>query len=176
MALRQLLAALLSALLEWLSSLVRPRSPHQPPSLLPVLEYNRVQQIHHRLRQLQFQHKLSKLVLQASARVARSRLQASVSAWVQQQLQAVQQSPLERLSLWLHRQLSRLLQPSLVQRQRYTKEFKQSPAPARWWSQGQSNGLKNQRPRLLMPSNPLPQQIGQHNQTLPQVGARQLKG
>ena len=173
MALRQLLAALLSALLGWLSNLVRPRSPHHPRSLLPALEYNKVQQIHHRARQLQFQHRLSKLVLQASARVALSRLRASALELVQRQSQAVQPLRLERLSLWLRQLPSRLLQPSPVRQQRYMKEYKQSPAPARWRSQAQSNGLKNQRPQLPTVSNPLPPQIGQHNQTLPQVGTRQ---
>jgi hypothetical protein len=110
-------------------------------------------------------------------RVARSRLQASVLAWAAATItSSVQQSPLERLLSWLDRQLSRLLQPSLARQQRYMKAYRQSPAPARWWSQGQSNGLKNQRPQRPTVSNPLPQQIGQHNQTLQQTGARQLKG
>lgn len=173
MALRQSLVQLLWRLLDWLLSQLRPRLVHRQLLLPLELEYKQAHLLLAQLRLRLLQLQQSRLLQQQFHRLQRYRWRVS---GLHKRLQQSLPLPLcQRLQSQYKLQVALLsqLQQSLSLEPKYTKAYNQSPAPARWWWQAQSNGSKNQRPRLLMPNNPLPQQIGQHNQTLPQVGARQ---
>ena len=176
MALRQFLAQLLWRLLDWLLSQLRPRLV-QRQLLLPLgLEYKQALLLLARLRLRLLRLYQSRLVQQQLHRLQRYRFRVSgLHKRLRQSLPLplCQRLPYQyRLQVALLTQLQQSLSPEL----KYTKAYNQSPAQAPCLSQGQSNGLKSRRPQRPTVSNPLPQQIGQHNQTLQQTGARQLKG